>query len=355
MCAAMLLLFLLFLPTMDSESVKNFFEEFTGDTAPVIAALPASGSARKNFTASANGKNFIITYNSNLRENETFFYLSEVFSDLSLNTPEILKISDHRKLYIQQNVGESTLSEIIANEGTSERVKNLLRKTLKRLFELQNATKEKIDFTKTFEYEKYDRLPVVHDLYYFKNYFADILENEYHRGKLLKEFLQIAEIIENIQPRGLMLRDFQARNILVNEDDEVFFIDYQGAMEGPLLYDVVSLLYQAKANLSEEERDEFLNFYLNLYSDGKTRENLKSALPYLKLMRFLQVLGAYGFRGLIQKKPHFIASIPLGLANLKDFTESWSKIQDFPELHSVIHQLDDAEFRQKIKKLTHGT
>lgn len=340
---------------MEFETVQDFFCEFSGDNKAEIKLLPQSGSARKNYIVSSKNDTYIITYNSNLRENRAFFYFTELFGGLQLNTPEIFRINESQNLYIQQNVGEKTLSEIIAEEGVSNRVKNLVRQSLKKLFELQQATQGKADYSLTFEYEKYDRLPVTHDLYYFKNYFADVLEVEYHRGALLKEFAQIAETVENLRPQGLMLRDFQPRNILVNKKDEVFFIDYQAAMQGPLLYDVVSLIYQAKANFPEEIRQEFLEYYITLYESEELMNQLREALPYLQLIRFLQVLGAYGFRGLIQQKAHFIQSIENGLKNLFHFSKQWSGLKNYEQLSFVIQQLQTAEIQQKIKVLTHGT
>ncbi len=134
-------------------------------------------------------------------------------------------------------------------------------------------TQGKIDFSKTFEYEAYDELPVIHDLYYFKNFVADVLELEYNKSALLKEFKQIASLIERLEPKGIMIRDFQARNIMVNEKNEVSFIDYQSAMEGPLMYDVISFLFQAKANFLRISRIEWLTFIFNYLKIRKQKLN----------------------------------------------------------------------------------
>ncbi|WP_435524817.1 phosphotransferase [Chryseobacterium indoltheticum] len=165
---------------------------------------------------------------------------------MNLNTPKIFSVSGDGKMYIQEFLGEKTFSEIIAEEGLSENVKTLVKRTLKQLFELQQKTNKKIDFQKTFEYESYDELPVMHDLYYFKNFVADVLELEYHKSSLLKEFKEIITLIESLEPTGIMIRDFQARNIMVNNQNKVSFIDYQSAMKGPLMYDVISFCFRLK-------------------------------------------------------------------------------------------------------------
>ncbi|MDP9957498.1 aminoglycoside/choline kinase family phosphotransferase [Epilithonimonas hungarica] len=331
---------------------QEFFEEFLGKKADFFKALPPSGSSRSNYIGRSEDRDFIITYNENNRENEAFFYFTELFQSLDLNTPKIFKIDSERNVYIQEFLGNKTLSEIISKEGLSERVKDLVKKSLKKLFELQTSTLGKVDFSKSFEYESYDDLPITHDLYYFKNFFVDILEIEYHKSSLLKEFRAISEKIQKLSPKTLMIRDFQSRNILVNEKDEVFFIDYQSAMEGPAAYDVISFLYQAKANFPNNFKEEMLDYYLSFWMDESDKSILKESFNWMKLMRFLQVLGAYGFRGLIQRKAHFLASIEQGIENISELNQTWQEIAvEFPELYFLILRLNTQDVKLKIENL----
>ncbi len=336
---------------MIQQKALHFFEQQTGQKADEFRALPQSGSERINFIATSGNRKQVITSNQNLRENEAFFYFSDLFSNLKLNTPEISAISPDRKMYIQQFLGDHSLSEIISTEGLSARVKALVKQVLEKLFALQQATKGKFDVKKTFEYERYDALPVTHDLYYFKNFIADVLDLHYHKSLLLKEFQIIAGQIEDIEPKVLMIRDFQSRNILVDNDDAVSFIDYQAAMEGPAMYDAISFLYQAKANFPEDFKTEMLNYFISLYQNEPERHQLKVSVKPLQLMRFLQVLGAYGLRGLVQRKPHFIQSLPQGIKNLTEFAQEWEQMADFPELQKVILQLGKNSIKEKIKEI----
>ncbi|MDH5035016.1 aminoglycoside phosphotransferase family protein [Chryseobacterium cucumeris] len=336
---------------MTSENAKRFFENHIGKKSSEFVTLAQSGSARVNFLATAGTEKYIITYNENIPENESFLYYSEVFADLSLNTPSILAVSDDRKMYIQEFLGQQTLSEVITKEQLSPNIKSLVQQTLQKLYQLQLQTQGKIDFSKTFEYESYDELPVIHDLYYFKNFVADFLELEYNKSTLLKEFKKIAVLIENLEPKGIMIRDFQARNIMVNEKNEISFIDYQSAMKGPLMYDVISFLFQAKANFPENFKQEMLEYYIQQFEDPETRIQLKNAVMPIQMMRFLQVLGAYGFRGLIQRKQHFMASLEKGIQNITQFADSWEQMNNYPELKKVIQQLTSDKAKQKIEEI----
>lgn len=336
---------------MTSENAKRFFENYFGEKSTEFVTLAQSGSARVNFLAQNQTGKYIITYNENIPENESFLYFSEIFSDLNLNTPKIFTVSDDRKMYIQEFLGNHTFSDIIAKEGLSENVKSLVKQTLEKLFNLQILTQYTIDFTQTFEYESYDELPVMHDLYYFKNFIADVMELEYHKSTLLKEFKKLVNLIENLEPKGLMIRDFQARNIMVNDKNEVSFIDYQSAMKGPLMYDVISFLFQAKANFPEDLKNEMLEFHIQQFENKEIQFQLKNSVKPIKLMRFLQVLGAYGFRGLIQKKQHFIASIDKGIENVTAFSNNWEEMKNYPELKKVIEQLSLDKTKLKIEEI----
>lgn len=335
---------------MTDQNAKDFLEQYTGEASQEFFTLAQSGSARINFVGKSSEAKYIITYNENIRENESFYYFSTLFSDLKVRAPKVLKISEDRKLYIQEFLGNRTLSEIIDAEGLTERVITLVKKTLQQLAEVQIKSEDQIDYSKTFEYEKYDDLPITNDLYYFKSFIADVLEIPYHKSSLLLEFKKLVSKIEKLEPTGLMMRDFQARNIMVNDQDEVFFIDYQSAMKGPLIYDVISFLYQAKANFPVTFKNEMLDYYFSFWNAEKATQ-LKDSVKPIQLIRFLQVLGAYGFRGLIQRKQHFISSIDKGIENLFQFSNSWEEMEKYPELKNLINELNSAESRRKIKRL----
>ena len=148
-----------------------------------------------------------------------------------------------------------------------------------------------------------------------------------------------------------MIRDFQARNMMVNEKNEVSFIDYQSAMRGSLMYDVISFLFQAKANFPEHFKSEMLEFYIQQFNNKEIQAQLRSSIKPIQLMRFLQVLGAYGFRGLIQRKEHFIASIDKGIENITNFIKDWEEIKNYPELKKLTEQLSLDRTKLKIEEI----
>ncbi|SDE70611.1 aminoglycoside phosphotransferase family protein [Riemerella columbipharyngis] len=332
---------------MSVQSAKLFFRNSINEEITAFSTLPASGSSRVNYFVETTENKYIVTENENLRENHAFFYFSEIFSNLGLNTPRISAVSEDETIYIQSYLGSRTLSDIISKNPPYETIEALTKSVLDNLYTLQIKTQGKINYRNTFEYESYTELPVTHDLYYFKNFFIDVLEIPYHKSTLLKEFKNIVSLIEHLSPKGLMLRDFQSRNIMIDDSNNNFFIDYQSAMYGPLMYDIISFLYQAKANFQEDFRLKMIDYYIEKFPKEE-QISLSESINPIKLIRFMQVLGAYGFRGIIQRKPHFLNSIKLGVENIQNFSASWDGIKKFPELVRLISRLKFEEISKKL-------
>ncbi len=190
-----------------------------------------------------------------------------------------------------------------------------------------------------FNCQRIGRQAILTDLLYFKYYFLDTLKLPYDKQALLDDFEALATYLDKTEYKFFMFRDFQSRNIMV-KDEEVYFIDYQGGMQGALQYDVASLLWQAKADLSDEWKDKLLEFYMDVLDDllDKPIDRVIFTSQYYGyvLIRLLQVLGAYGFRGLFERKAHFLSSIPLALKNLKWFTENQRSGLILPEFDKVL-------------------
>lgn len=177
------------------------------------------------------------------------------------------------------------------------------------------------------------------DLLYFKYYFLDTLKIPYDKEKLIEDFEILSDYLTDVEHKYFMFRDFQSRNICV-KDGEVYFIDYQGGMKGALQYDVASLLWQARANLTEDWKNSLLEYYIDcvqeILDEDIDRARFTNQYNGYVLIRLMQVLGAYGFRGLFERKSHFLTSIPLALTNLKWFVTNKVTGISLPEYDRIL-------------------
>ena len=127
------------------------------------------------------------------------------------------------------------------------------------------------------------------------------------------------------------------------KDGEPYFIDFQGGRRGPTQYDVASFLWQAKANFSPDLREKMIDAYLDEIRKIQPKlaeHEWRAALPHFVLFRTLQVLGAYGYRGYFERKPHFLESIPLAIKNLKELFEVNAELKnEYPYLYAISNDL----------------
>jgi len=187
------------------------------------------------------------------------------------------------------------------------------------------------------------------DLNYFKYYFLKLAKISFDEQALEDDFQAFSDYLLAVDNNAFMFRDFQSRNVML-KDEQVFFIDYQGGRKGALQYDLASLLYDAKANIPEAEREELLEFYLDELSQLKhiDREKFKSLFGGYVLIRIMQAMGAYGFRGFYEKKEHFLKSIPFAIKNLESLLAKNTIQVNLPELFKVLKAVTESTFLKSI-------
>ena len=337
---------------MQTPDIQNILAELThfiGETPMEILPIAASGSARKYYRIVTDKRTLIGTYSENTEENEAFLTFSRHFHDLGLNVPEVFAVNGDKTCYLQSDFGDDNLFEHVQKslmaEGFGENVIQLYKQALKHLVKLQVLGHKGLDYSKAYPTERFDRQAIIDDLNYFKYYFVKPHEEiDFNETRLGKDFEAFADFVSQAPCDFFMYRDFQSRNIMV-KDNELYFIDFQGGRKGPLNYDMVSLLYQVKAQIPQAVRDELIQYYKEELKQFVNPEEVKfdTYQPYFVYLRLLQVLGAYGFRGLIQKKSHFIESIPYALKELRTWSEN-HPLKEYPELQKVISQLSTLNY-----------
>ena len=142
-----------------------------------------------------------------------------------------------------------------------------------------------------------------------------------------------------------MYRDFQSRNVMIR-NGAPYLIDFQGGRRGPVLYDLVSFLWQAKANFPAALRQELISEYederrlIATARGNGVQPFTQEQIGVFVLFRTLQVLGAYGFRGYFERKPHFLQSIPYALRNASELLELHPALRvAYPEISRVLQAL----------------
>jgi aminoglycoside/choline kinase family phosphotransferase len=304
----------------------------------------------------SNEKHSVIgAFNPDKKENNTFFYFSQVFAKHHLPVPEIVAKSGDKQYYLLQDLGDTSLFDVLNRDGFTPETKELFKKSIHHLAHFHWAAGKEIDYSLCFAANAFDRSQILSDLLYFKYYFADLLKIQYNKPALLEELEEWSKSLSSFRPQTFMYRDFQSRNIQV-VGKEVSFIDYQGGMLGLPQYDLASLLWQARAQLPNDWKNELVNYYfdsLKTLPEIPSFNEMEFRKVYLDcvLLRILQTLGAYGFRGLLERKPHFIKSIKPALQQLKQFLETFGHIPAYSEIRRVLEQLVKPEITSQFDGL----
>ncbi|MDR0422758.1 MAG: phosphotransferase [Proteiniphilum sp.] len=326
------------------EELVSLFTAYTGEPDPVVEALPSSGSNRRYFRLRKDGLSIIGVRGESREENRAFVALSRHFCRQGLNAPEVFAVSDDGACYLQRDLGDVNLFDCIRGGRLSgvfsrdERV--LLHRTVAMLADFQVRGAQGLDFGVCYPLPEFNSRSVYWDLNYFKYSFLKTTGMDFREDLLENDFDRMAGILPENRSETFMYRDFQSRNVML-VDGEPFFIDFQGGRRGPVHYDVASFLWQAKAGFPEELRNELIRTYiesLRKYRRVDEAAFLKRLRGFV-LFRTLQVLGAYGFRGYFEKKPHFIQSVPFALNNLRDLLRE--DFEEYPYLCGLLREMTE--------------
>ena len=334
-----------------TQSLSQLFFESTGKKVGEQTALTASGSNRRYYRIESEDKSasLIGVQGTSRDENHAFLYMAEQFMKKGLNVPKVMAVSDDEMNYVQQDLGNVLLFDYIA-EGRktgvfSQKEKDMLRETMRALARFQIKGAEAFDFNQCYPQPEFNLRSILWDLNYFKYCFLKATGLDFQEDKLENEFERLAYILLQNRMNAFMYRDFQSRNVMVYTEEDgsevPYFIDFQGGRRGPVFYDVASFLWQAKANLHPDLSDELVEVYLTELQKYMSvdREVFYETLKHFVLFRTMQVLGAYGFRGYFEKKPHFLQSIPFAIDNLRHLLKDAT--EDYPYLIEVLQKMTE--------------
>ena len=327
------------------EHLKQLFQQWAGEPASDCLALGANGSSRRYFRLTGKGKSAIGTIADDLRENEAFFTYARHFHAKGIPVPELYLVAPDRRHYLQQDLGDATLYSILYEKqrqggGFDAQMLAFYKQALADLAALQEAGAD-LDFSLAYPRPDFDRQSILWDLNYFKYHFLKLKEIAFDEQLLEDDFHRLADILLQADCHYFLYRDFQARNIMVNAG-QLYYIDFQGGRRGAAQYDVASLLYSAKSNLPEAIRHELLGHYLDVrgIKGAEHRQWMDHFWAYL-LVRILQTLGAYGYRGLFQRKDYFLQSIPLAINNLRHLADDQPRLfSQLPHLKGIVEKLN---------------
>jgi aminoglycoside/choline kinase family phosphotransferase len=336
--------------------LKNLFEQHfhspVGRVQPLKGQL--GGSGRKIIRLACEKASAIGILYDVREENVAFLEFSKYFRQHGLPVPEIYAEDLSHGAYLEEDLGDTTLFEFISKNRAGEKIApqavEAYRKVVGMLPRFQIEAGRSLNYKVCYPRASFDRQSIAWDLNYFKYYFLRLAGIPFNEQALEDDFGRLMKFLLKAERDYFLYRDFQSRNVMLR-DGNPFFLDYQGGRKGALQYDIASLLYDAKADLPLELRQELLDHYIDRLADFielKRQVFMEHYYAYV-YVRIMQALGAYGFRGLYERKTHFLQSVPYALKNVRWLLHN----VELPiALPTLMHAFKSMEASEKLAKLT---
>jgi aminoglycoside/choline kinase family phosphotransferase len=324
------------------EILQQLFHQYTACEVERCKPLTPAGSNRRYYRLAAGNISLIGVVGTSVQENEAFIALAGQMHSKGLPVPQVYAVSDDRLRYLQQDLGDTSLFDLLLKaqqHGSYEEDDiEMLRRVMRLLPDIQWGTAEGFNFDCCYPSAVLDRRGIQWDLHYFKYCFLKATGLEFEEERLEDDFDRLASVLLYDNFQTFMYRDFQSRNIMIHEGTP-YLIDFQGGRRGPIEYDLVSFLWQARARFTPEIRHILIQEYLASARRYRSfdEEVFHHRLRYFVLFRTLQVLGAYGYRGYFEHKAHFVQSIPMAIDNLRTLLQE--DFTDLPYLTTLLRQL----------------
>jgi aminoglycoside/choline kinase family phosphotransferase len=335
------------------EIISDGYKELFGATDIHINALPQSGSDRKYFRIIDKDKSVIGAHNPNHEENAAFIGFTKHFISKGMAVPEIFGYLPEKFIYFLQDLGDintfTWLQHKQAGSGFDAEAEALYRKILDQLIRFQIKGIQGLDLDLCYPHKSFDRQSMMWDMNYFKYMFLKLVAVPFNERRLEHDFNLLADFLLRAKQDFFLYRDFQSANVMIFRE-EPWFIDYQGGRKGAPQYDVASLLYDAKAHIPEKSRQELLDYHIYNFCSvsGESITEFRGYYAGFSMIRLMQALGAFGFRGLYEKKPTFTGSIVPAVKLLIQLIGSGQLPVSLPDLFLTIKLIPCVQIYQEL-------
>lgn len=331
--------------------LRVLFETWGKEECLCIDPLGANGSNRQYFRMRGHTRHCVATYNPDVRENEAFVYYSRFFCRKGLRVPQVYALNEDKTLYLQEDLGDESLYMWLeSHRDDPDKVRLMLNGVLDDLLDFQIKGRD-AEFSHSYPRESFDRQSIQWDLNYFKYYYLKLAYVPFDEQLLENDFQKLEDYLLDEDCGYFLYRDFQSRNIMI-KDGKCYYIDFQGGRKGAAQYDVASLLYSSKCNLPQSMRDDLVRYFIDRLAERRQvdKDAFESKFYGYVLVRILQALGAYGYRGHYERKHYFLNSIPKALSNIRYLLEYHPLPLQVEHLKEVLARASSSAQTKQVEK-----
>lgn len=315
--------------------------ESKGFTAKAAWSLAGSaGSGRQYYRITEGEKTAILQTNASASEDfEHFVSYGKSFNDFSLPTPEIWAVDEAFAQILMQDMGEHTLLSVVVQDGQtlagSARV--LYPAVIDALVRWQESSPKFFLCRADIAARRFDYSALKWETDYFRTNYLQKKRGIAEIPQAVENFFSTLACMVDTHPKVLMHRDFQSQNIMVCNNSEVGFVDFQGARRGTMFYDIASLLWDPYVSLPEAMVEDFFEDWYRGYTlchESFDKDEAWTLFLQASLQRLMQAMGAFCFLSMEKKIASFEQYIEPGKKRLLRVLELYEPLS--PSRHEAI-------------------
>lgn len=288
--------------------------------------------------------------NSEKPQELPFVNIQRYLAEIGMPVPSVDEVDMETGVLLLEDLGDRLFEHAVLETKERENPKEARRKVYREAIELlisfqvavekdrnrKDGPRETVAYSRSFDAEL-----LRWELDHFLEWGLQAQQGEEQVAPYLPEFenyfRQIVELLV-AAPQTLSLRDFQSRNIM-HKRDRWILIDFQDALLGPVVYDLVALLRDSYIELSSEDVDVLLDVYIEKgqragLSWCSRPEEIKRLFHLQTVQRKLKDAGRFIFIDQVKKNPDFLSYYEPSLGYVRNALRHLPEFQGLEELLS---------------------
>lgn len=325
------------------KSLQQFLNPHFKEDEYQLAAITGDASFRRYFRVNTSDQSYIVMDSDpDKLDNTPYIELNKVFSQHGFKLPKILQADEKQGFFLLSDLGNTHLADLLGDEDRTLHYKHLIK------LSAQWAQIPPAQYMKVFDGEF-----LQFELSIFRDWLVDNFIGEQLSADEQQMWQQACELLVNNaleQPIVTVHRDFHSRNIM-RTGQQWAIIDYQDAVQGPVCYDLVSLLRDCYFKLPEQELDYLLHYAYDEFSEQQLLQGTSFAMfkrwfDLTGVQRHLKAAGIFCRLKLRDGKSGYLNNVLPTLTYISNVSK------EYPELTALGQWIEQTIIPQTKQRLT---
>ena len=316
------------------EKRQNFINENLHGEAWQSQKLAADASSRIYYRIKAESGSYILLDDaSGDNKCNLFVSLANLLRESGICAPKIRAEDLENRFLLLEDFGDGTFTRLLNRENERE----LYCKGTEVLTTVSRIRNRPAGI------DALDEKRIVEDILFLLDDYYPLVAERDVAPQTRQKFMEIVQKLlpmAFLVPSGLVLWDYHVDNLMLLADGNCGVLDFQDALWGPLSYDVMSLVEDARREVSPQVAAEMTErFYQSL--NNVSREDFTASYKFMAMFRHMRVLGRFAALYVKNGKDRYLRFIP----HVWKMLERTLAYPDLADMRRLIDEIFPSEFR----------